>query len=440
VGHLSTAPETTRPARRFDAVILDLDGVVSRTAALPRAAEVFPDAVAQIRAWKQAGVATAIVSSSRDCRQILESAGLADLFMVRVDGTTLEEQGLNGKPAPDLFVEAARRLGVAPDRAVVFEDAVAGVEAARRGGFGLVVGVDRDGRRAGPLREHGADVVVGALTDFALPAGQAGGGALPRLLDCLDEFRQRLGRLEPAIFLDYDGTLTPIVQRPELALMDEAMRDVLRRLASVCTVAVVSGRDRRDVQDLVGLDDLVYAGSHGFDIRGPEGTKIEREVGQQWIPRLDEMERQVRAATQDIDGAQIERKRYTVAVHYRNVAEAEAPAVERAVDRAVEGREGLRKGTGKKVFEILPDLEWDKGRAVLWLIEALGLDGRSAVPVYLGDDVTDEDAFKALAGRGVGVVVDPGGRPSAADYRLDDVEAVRDFLRWLTDELEHRTA
>lgn len=398
-----------------------------------RGAEVFDDAVERVRAWRSAGVPVAVVSSSRNCGAILSSVGLTDLFDARVDGRALDELGLPGKPSPDMYLEAARRLGADPARSVVFEDALAGVEAARRGGFGLVVGVDRDGEHAGGLREHGADVVVSSLSELDLETvGRR--FAVPLLLDRLGEFRERLGGREPALFLDYDGTLTPIVQRPELARLDERMRDLLREVASAFTVAIVSGRDREDVQELVGLDSVVYAGSHGYDIRGPEGVRVEHEVGEDALPALKRAEDHLRVALDPIEGAQIERKRFSIAVHYRNVADENVAKVEHAVDEAVGASGELRKTYGKKVFEVQPNVEWDKGRAVRWLIEALGLDPRATIPVYIGDDETDEDAFRALRGRGLGVLVAEEPVPSEAVYRLRDVEEVRRFLRWLASE------
>ncbi len=120
---------------------------------------VFEDTVEQIDAWRSLGLRTAIVSSSKNCATVLEAAGLTDLFEVRVDGVESARMGLEGKPAPDIFLKAAELLGVTPERAVVFEDAVSGVQAGRAGGFGWVIGVDRVGAAAA-LLEHGADTVV----------------------------------------------------------------------------------------------------------------------------------------------------------------------------------------------------------------------------------------------------------------------------------------
>jgi alpha,alpha-trehalase len=123
----------------------------------------YPDAVAQLRRWRRAGLRTAMVTSSRNGALVVERAGLADLFDATLDGAEAARLGLPGKPAPDTFVEAARRLGVAPAAAAVLEDAEPGVTAGRAGGFGLVVGVARDGGEGGhaaALRAHGADLVV----------------------------------------------------------------------------------------------------------------------------------------------------------------------------------------------------------------------------------------------------------------------------------------
>ena len=128
--------------------------------------EAYPSTVALIRRLREAGVRVGLMSSSKNTAMILDVAGLTDLFEVRVDGVTGEELGLPGKPDPAMYLETARRLGVAPERAVVVEDALSGVEAGRRGGFDLVIGVDRLGQ-AEALREHGADVVVDDLSEVA---------------------------------------------------------------------------------------------------------------------------------------------------------------------------------------------------------------------------------------------------------------------------------
>jgi trehalose 6-phosphate phosphatase len=130
--------------------------------------EVFEDTVAQIRAWRQMGLKTAIVSSSKNCATVLRVAGLTELFDVRVDGVESARLGLEGKPAPDIFLTAAELLGVKPARAVVFEDAVSGVQAGRAGRFGWVIGVDRVGARD-DLLANGADTVVSDLRE--VPTG-----------------------------------------------------------------------------------------------------------------------------------------------------------------------------------------------------------------------------------------------------------------------------
>jgi beta-phosphoglucomutase family hydrolase len=131
-----------------------------------RRVETYPGSLRYLREVRSRGAKTAVVSSSKNAAAVLDSAGIADLFDARVDGTTAAERGLRGKPAPDTFLEAARQLDVAPSEAVVFEDALAGVAAGRAGHFGLVVGVDR-ANQADALREHGADLVVEDLAELA---------------------------------------------------------------------------------------------------------------------------------------------------------------------------------------------------------------------------------------------------------------------------------
>jgi trehalose 6-phosphate phosphatase len=262
--------------------------------------------------------------------------------------------------------------------------------------------------------------------------------ALPHALRDGEELTRRLGGRRPAVFLDYDGTLTPIVDRPEDAVISESMRAAVRGLAERCPVCVVSGRDRRVVQDLMGVDHLIVAGSHGFDIWSPSEGTLEHEAGGGFEQLIERVTARVRAKADPIAGSLVEPKKASVALHYRLVADADRPAIAAIVDRVLAERPGELKVTpGKMVYEIQPKLEWDKGKAVLYLLEALGLDGGDVVPMYLGDDITDEDAFRALSGKGIGVFVgqadDPevGGRGTSAAFVLDSIEEVERFLNTL---------
>jgi alpha,alpha-trehalase len=236
--------------------------------------------------------------------------------------------------------------------------------------------------------------------------------------------------MEPrlAVFLDYDGTLTPIVSRPELAVLSDRTRSILERLAARRTVAIVSGRDRRDVENLVGLKDMVYAGSHGFDIAGPGGLSMQHDKARECLGELDAAQADLGRRVGGVAGVLLERKRFGLAVHYRNVADGEVPAIERGVDEVVKRSPRLMKKGGKKVFELRPRLDWDKGKAVRWLLQALKLDGPDVRPIFIGDDLTDEDAFRELEHRGVGILV---GRPeyrTFARHVLRDPGEVEQFL------------
>ena len=251
-------------------------------------------------------------------------------------------------------------------------------------------------------------------------------------LEKRDEIFGQLCRGTPAIFLDYDGTLTPIVDDPAAALISEKMRDTVRKLSEHYRVAIISGRDLKDVQKLVGIDTIVYAGSHGFDIVYPGDSDKAREKWQHYLPALDRAEAELRSSLQDISGALVERKRFTVAVHYRKVAKSEIGKVEEAIDMVVGQHRELCKSFGKKVFELRPDVDWDKGKALLSLLETLYTDSAQVVPLFIGDDVTDEDAFQSIKDSGIGIRVGESGYRTAARYLLKDTADVMYFLNWLT--------
>ena len=261
------------------------------------------------------------------------------------------------------------------------------------------------------------------------PLGPADSARLPSALDPETDLVRQLEAKQPALFLDYDGTLTPIVARPELAVLDEAVRRTLVSLAARCPVAIVSGRDRADVQRLLGVDELIYAGSHGFDVRGP-GLRIEHGAG--FVPDLDSAEAELRLSLAHIPGALLERKTYALAVHVRSLApDIAVAAVEAVVDAALSRHVRLRKGSGKMVFELLPRLDWHKGKAVLHILEALRLPAARVLPICIGDDRTDEDAFAALADRGVGILVAESPRSTAACYTLRNPDEVHRFLQYV---------
>jgi trehalose 6-phosphate phosphatase len=258
---------------------------------------------------------------------------------------------------------------------------------------------------------------------------------LPHALTQSDELACRLAGKRPAVFLDYDGTLTPIVDRPEDALISESMRGAVSGLAERCPVCVVSGRDRLVVQELMGIDYLIVAGSHGFDMWSPAGGEIQREEGSEFEGLLEEVKARLNEEAGPIEGALVEPKSASVAIHYRLVSDEERPKVKGIADAVLaEHPDGLKVTPGKTVYEIQPKIDSDKGKAVLYLLEALDLDRDDVVPMYLGDDITDEHAFEALAERGIGIFVgradDPevGGRSTCADYVLHTVEEVERFL------------
>lgn len=251
---------------------------------------------------------------------------------------------------------------------------------------------------------------------------------LPSALESFDEIISRAGRRRLVLFLDYDGTLTPIVAHPEDAVLSREMERTLDEVSREYTLAVVSGRDRADVAQRVGLEHLIYAGSHGFDISGPEGLRREHPQARQLLPRLDEAEALLKEALDDISGSQVDRKRFAIAVHYRNVDPDEVAQVEAIVDEALGQFSEFKKSGGKKVFELKPDVDWHKGRALMWLMEALGLSLDEAMPIYIGDDVTDEDAFAAIADCGVGIVVGPDDMQTLARFRLESPDEVKTWL------------
>jgi len=404
-----------------------------------KGAEPYRSSIKFIKKLKQKGLRTAVISSSRNCAEVLQAAGVENLFDERVDGVDLAEMGIKGKPDPSIFKEAAKRLGVNQSRTAVVEDALAGVQAGKSGRFAIVIGVDR-ANQSEELIKNGADVVISNLSELSVNQNKikikSNGRRhwttnLPSALSHIDEIFRTLDKGMLAVFLDYDGTLTPIVDDPKNATLPAETKAILRHLAEFVSVAIVSGRDLSDVKHMVGLNEIIYAGSHGFDIAGPEGTSHE-EVGQDYLPALDRAEERLIQLTSNIQGARIERKRFAIAIHFRQMDDSLIDDLESHVDAVVLQEPGLKKSQGKKIFELSPNMEWDKGKAIQLLLRLLFVDTSDAVPIYIGDDTTDEDAFRALQGHGITIVVSDEERMSEAEYSLKNTDEVREFLNKLS--------
>ncbi len=390
-------------------------------------------AKALVDSLAEQGVPMAIVSSSRNAPRVLPDE-LGRHMSVVLGGADVAELGIAGKPEPGMFVEGARRLGFGPADAAVVEDATAGVRAGRRGGFAIVVGVDPTGKM--DLRKHGADLVVSGVADLPpsiaswadlIEPPQDALGAMDHVIKALD------GR--PAVFLDYDGTLTPIVDDPAEATISEPERAVLRRLSEVAPVAIVSGRGLDDVKSLVQVSGLTYSGSHGFEIEMPDGSRSEQEAAADAVSQLDDAESTLIAGSAELLGVMIERKPYAIAVHTRRAETQEAREAAGELAEEVVGRfDRLVLRGGKEIHELRPALDWDKGAALKQLLE---LVEQNPVPLYIGDDETDEDGFLAVRTlSGVGIRV--GGAPGPetwADYVLNEPADVLIMLSSLADSL-----
>ena len=396
---------------------------------------VFGSTVALVRRLADAGVAVAVFSASRNCAAVLASAGIADLFSVRVDGVVAEELDLPGKPDPAMLLEAAHRLGVRPARAVVVEDAEAGVTAARAGGFGFVIGIDRTGAAGGELSACGADAVIGDLSEVTVRAIDRRMSTLPDALASFGQLAGVVAARRPAFFFDFDGTLSEIVDQPSAATLVPGAARALHALAAIYPVAVLSGRDLADIRDRVDIPGLWYAGSHGFEMVGPDGTHHSNETAAQAIPVLERAAAELTARLSAISGVSVEHKRYAVAVHYRNAAPDAAGTVTAAA-HDVGRSSGLRVTSGRKVVELRPDVDWDKGKTLEWIVDRVA--GREPLlPIFIGDDLTDEDAFDSVLHDGIGIVVrhaEDGDRATAARYYLDDPERVREFIERLVEQ------
>lgn len=237
-------------------------------------------------------------------------------------------------------------------------------------------------------------------------------------------------REELLLCIDFDGTLSPVVEDPDSATMLPENRAALEALRSHpnVTVAVVSGRALSDVRSRVGLTGVTYAGNHGLELR-TEGTTKVHPVAKERKSDVERLSAELRETFEGVSGVHVEDKGQTLTVHHRRAADAHAERARRTVARLVGefGGETLTVSGDKEIIEVRPSIDWDKGSIVSSLLH----DHASCLPVFIGDARSDEAGFRAVERDGVGIRVgDPDDRPTAATEFVSDPAETAALLEW----------
>lgn len=251
------------------------------------------------------------------------------------------------------------------------------------------------------------------------------------------EWEKVAGRIQKSphvfLFFDYDGTLTPIVSRPELANFPRSIKSLIKRIQKnpKFTVAIISGRSLQDIKRRVGLKGIIYAGNHGLEIAKGSGRSL-KVAPSSTRPLLKKIQLLLQRQLRHIRGVKIEDKGCTLSVHYRLAEPRKRLLVKKlfaGVVRPYHLSKKINVSLGKMVCEVRPGIEWHKGKAVLHLVSGR----KGTLPLYVGDDVTDQDAFRAIKGKGISVFI---GRPKGiikADYFLNGSGDVERFMERLSE-------
>lgn len=248
-----------------------------------------------------------------------------------------------------------------------------------------------------------------------------------------DKLREILKGRFIYLFLDYDGTLVPIrdTPDPERSILPPSQRNLLRNIMKRdILLAIVSGRSLKDLKKMAGIKGVVYSGNHGMELEGP-GIRFRCPIKMRLRQTVKRLGREMRNGLGRIKGVFVEDKGLTFSVHYRLAKKTDIPKVKSIVVAAAQPyvkRGQIVINEGKKILEVKPAVKWDKGKMVSWLISGKRLKPSAVLPVYIGDDTTDEDAFKALGPKGVTIFV---GKPrkSCARYYIKSPAEVRRLLK-----------
>ncbi|MFH1450250.1 MAG: trehalose-phosphatase [bacterium] len=250
------------------------------------------------------------------------------------------------------------------------------------------------------------------------------------LFDNWDNLKEDLTNRHIFLFLDYDGTLTPIVESPDKAVISEEARNLLKGLSTMpgCDVGIISGRALKDIKRMVGLEDIIYAGNHGLEIEVPK-IRFESQISPESLSIMRDVKERLSIGLSGTEGIFVEDKEIILSIHYRLASQSSYLLAKKMIEEIIQPflvRGKIKVSYGKRVMEIKPPVEWDKGRAVEWILGQV-LKEKPILPIYLGDDVTDEDVFVALKDKGLTIYI---GKPreSQARYYLRDTREVFEFL------------
>jgi trehalose 6-phosphate phosphatase len=272
-------------------------------------------------------------------------------------------------------------------------------------------------------------------------SAQSASRSVPKVLTRFEEIGENLrSRKNVNLLLDFDGTLAPIASTPDKARMPSETLRVLQKIREVprVFVAIISGRSLENIMEAVQLDGIHYAGNHGLEISGVKKTDI--------VPNATQVVRSIRKMCSDIEnilttipGAWVENKGLTASIHYRSVSMVHVPELNRIIGHITSpyvNKHIVRLTRGKKVIEIRPDIEWNKGNAVHWMLKNVAK--KRAVTIYIGDNTTDEDAFRQLQGDITVKVTGESSSTTSAAYIASNTTEVRLFLQWLLERLTER--
>ncbi|KAM4087387.1 hypothetical protein ACJW30_10G174400 [Castanea mollissima] len=254
----------------------------------------------------------------------------------------------------------------------------------------------------------------------------------PSALSSFEEIKSMAHEKQMVVFLDYDETLSPIVNNPDQAFMSTEMRSAVREIGEHFPTAIIFGRSRDKVFQFVRLNNIYYAGSHGMDISAPS---ISLNYVRDFLPRIqmvrNDIKDKLEKIAKDIKGASVEDNKFCLFVHLRCVNEENVDKLKEMVESTMEFYNDFHISEGKKVMKISPIINWNKGRALQYLLDTLGFeDSSNVLPIYIGDNKTNEDAFKMIKsiGRGFPVAVSTTLKETETLYCLRDPTEVMSFL------------